>query len=193
MKCARASLKIIVAWLLIAGGTGAGAALATSAVPQGAVGTFRADVPISLGRRCPNGELIGVRYIRTLTMRADGTADLNAVNIDAGQTDGCSRTGGTCNITDAIEDGQATVVFRGTSLTIETGKGRETLRSLCNPAMDTVRVIGTRTVTARWAMVTSRRTGRPALQLTAAPFGIACPNSFNSTGNDCPTVLFERQ
>src|SRR6516164_1719566 len=103
---------------MIAGFAGGGVALGAGAIPQAMVGTFRADVPISLGRRWPNGELIGKRYIRTLTIRADGTADLNAVNIDAGQTDGCSRTGGTCNITDAIEDGQATVLFRGTSLTI---------------------------------------------------------------------------
>ena len=112
MKFSLASVKIIAAGLMIAGVAGCGGALGAGGIPKVLVGTFTADVPISLGRRCSNGELVGIRYIRRLTMRADGTADLHAVNIDAGQTDGCSRTGGTCNITDTIEDGQATVVFR---------------------------------------------------------------------------------
>jgi hypothetical protein len=192
MRCFPSALKIIAACVMVAGLGGGCAAAATGRVPPALVGTFTADVPISLGQRCPNGELIGVRYIRTLTMRADGTADLNAVNIDAGQTDGCSRTGGTCNITDTIEDGKATAEIQGSRLIIETGTGRETLKSVCNPAINTARNIRTRTVTAQWALVTSPKTGRQALRLAGAPFGITCPNSFNKTGNDCPTVLFER-
>lgn len=192
MRHASTALNIIASCVMVAGLGGDCAAATAGTIPPTLVGTFTADVPISLGRRCPNGELIGVRYIRTLTIRADGTADLYAVNIDAGQTDGCSRTGGTCNITDAIEDSKATAVFRDTSLILETGTGRETLKSLCNPALNTTRNIRTRTVTAQWALVTSPKTGRSALRLTAAPFGITCPNSFNKTGNDCPTVLFER-
>jgi len=194
MKYSLAPAKIIAAGLMIAGCAGGGGALGADGMPSALVGTFTANVPISLGRRCPNGELISIRYIRTLTMRADRSADLHAVNVDAGQTDGCSsRTGGTCNIIDTIEDSNARVAVQDTALAIETGQGRETLRSLCNPAMNTARTLGTRTVRMRWAMVTSTRTRRPALRLTAAPLGITCPNSFNPTGNDCPTVLFERQ
>jgi len=193
MKFSLASVKIIAAGLMIAGVAGCGGALGADGIPKVLVGTFTADVPISLGRRCSNGELIGIRYIRRLTMRAEGTADLHAVNIDAGQTDGCSRTGGTCNIIDTIDDSKAIAAVRDTTLTIDTGQGRETLRSLCNPAMNTARTIGTRTVRMRWAVVTSPKTGKPALRLTAAPLGITCPNSFNPTGNDCPTVLFERE
>jgi hypothetical protein len=192
MKHCLAPAKIIAAGLMIAGIAG-GVTLGAGGIPKALVGTFTADVPISLGRRCSNGELVGIRYIRTLTMRADGTAGLHAVNIDAGQTDGCSRTGGTCNIIDTIEDSKAMAAVQDTMLTIETGQGRETLRSICNPAMNTARTIGTRTVRMRWAVVASPKTGRPALRLTAAPLGITCPNSFNPTGNDCPTVLFERQ
>ena len=192
MKYSLGLLRIIAACLIIAGIEG-GVALGTGAIPQALVGTFRVDVPISLGRRCPNGELIGIRYTRTLTIRANGTAELIAVNVDAGQTGGCSRVGGTCTITDAIEDRNAIAAVQDTTMTIETGQGRETLRSLCNPAMNTTRIVATRRVMARWAVVTSPSTGRPALRLTAAPFGITCPNSFNATGNDCPTVLFERQ
>lgn len=51
-------------------GLGGGCA-AAGTVPPTLVGTFTADVPISFARGCPNGELIGVRDIRTLTIRAD--------------------------------------------------------------------------------------------------------------------------